>query len=199
MLNLPKDFDTLLKIDGWDDCENPINGHKGNCIHIYRYENYAIKAVFKDRENGLLHRDNLIQEANALKDLIHDNIIKSYGYFENDNMAWLVLDYIEDNLAGLKKLLNNEQKDKIYIEIKSAIKFIFEKGYCHLDINPNNVMITKTFSPILIDFQVAKKINQTDTSFENSIDYVQRIKVESCCGAFLSWSLIDFKKELYGY
>ena len=45
----------------------------------------------------------------------------------------------------------------IFKKIVEAIKFCHEKGICHLDIKPTNIMLDKDFQPIIIDFGFAAK------------------------------------------
>ena len=54
-------------------------------------------------------------------------------------------------------VFSEEYAQVIFKKIVEAIKFCHNKGICHLDIKPENIMFDNKFQPVIIDFGFAEK------------------------------------------
>jgi serine/threonine-protein kinase len=92
----------------------------------------------------------------------HELII---GYVEHGSIRatpYLLMEYVEgDNLKELYArhdpvLLDNVAQ--ILIDVATAIEHVHESGFMHLDVKPENVLVTRNGSVRLVDFDLAQPI-----------------------------------------
>jgi len=107
--------------------------------------------------------DQFIQEAWSLSKLQHPNIVGVHHVFEDNDTAYMALDYIEgydllDTIEeGLGKL-SPKEIIQILRKVLGAVQFIHSNNVLHRDISPDNILIDeKTGEPMLIDFGAARE------------------------------------------
>lgn len=114
-------------------------------------------------------RKKFIKEGQRLATFQHANIVQVMDNFEENNTAYIVMEYIEG--GSLEELITRsgaltEQKTKeLILPILNAMEILHNKGLLHLDIKPANIMIRKNQSPVLIDFGISKYI---ETGYGNT-------------------------------
>jgi len=123
-------------------------------------EIFAAKIVkIRDQES----LNFLRAEYEILLRLEHKNIIKAKEFLVDDETgtAFLILEYAQGKC--LQQLITEQtriQEDimrTIIEQLVSAIKYIHEKGICHRDIVPSNIIINNETNDVkLIDFSVSK-------------------------------------------
>ncbi|WP_309664743.1 serine/threonine-protein kinase [Tabrizicola sp.] len=102
-----------------------------------------------------------IREAHNLARLVHPNIVAVHQVFEDNGTAYMALDYIDgrDLLDviddGVTKLAPDEIV-RMTEKLLAAVKFIHDNGMLHRDISPDNVLISRSGEPVLIDFGAAR-------------------------------------------
>ena len=115
-------------------------------------------------------KEKLIEEAQILSAVHHPNIVNVLEVFEENNTAYIVMEYIKGN--SLKYVLDNEgvlpehKVIKYSHQIGNALTFVHEKNIVHLDIKPGNILIDQDDNALLIDFGVSKRydIEEQETS-----------------------------------
>lgn len=106
---------------------------------------------------------NQLNEGKIIRSLDHPNIVSTRDIFEENDTAYMVMDYIEsvdlEDLIKKNGRLPKEQALKYILEILDAADYIHnhaDKRIIHLDISPSNILIdTEKDSAILIDFGAA--------------------------------------------
>lgn len=148
-------------------------------IKEYFFKDYCYRApggasVHVHTETGQLlfqkFKEKLIKEARILSDVNHPYIVHVLDVFEENNTAYIAMEYISGH--SLKYLLERngifpEVKVLKYIhQIGKALQFVHEKNILHLDIKPSNILIDKSDNAHLIDFGVSKRydVENTETS-----------------------------------
>ena len=111
-------------------------------------------------------RVKFIDEAVALYELQHPNIVRVTDVFEENGTAYYVMDYIDGcPLAGLISqkgaLSENEALGYIH-QVADALQYVHSKNRLHLDIKPQNIMIDNEGKAILIDFGVSKQYDEVN-------------------------------------
>ncbi|HEX9922449.1 MAG TPA: protein kinase, partial [Anaerolineae bacterium] len=109
------------------------------------------------------------QEAAAVAQLRHPNIIQVYDFNHDDDQYYMVLEFVPgDTLRERLKTLSSAQQqlplpEVIYImaTICDAVAYAHDRGMIHRDLKPPNVMLTPKGDPILMDFGVAKMLGGT--------------------------------------
>jgi hypothetical protein len=107
--------------------------------------------------------DLFVQEAKSLAKLKHPNIVGVHQVFEDNDTAYMALDYIEgfDLLETLEdggERLPPAEINKILRKILGAVDYLHGQNILHRDISPDNILIDKkTSEPLLIDFGAARE------------------------------------------
>jgi serine/threonine protein kinase len=105
--------------------------------------------------------DRFIEEAQTLARFDHPNIVRVHRYFRTNNTGYMVL-HFEDGgslrswLAGLGRAPRQDELDRLIAPLLDALAFIHAADFLHRDIAPDNIMLRKDGSPVLIDFGSAR-------------------------------------------
>jgi serine/threonine protein kinase len=106
-----------------------------------------------------------IDEARTLTRFRHPAITRVRSVFEENNSAYMVMDYEEgDSLAQLlknKKTLSEELIRKFLIPLIDGLKEVHKVDFIHRDIKPANIIIKKDRA-VLIDFGSARQTTAGD-------------------------------------
>jgi serine/threonine protein kinase len=105
--------------------------------------------------------DRFIEEAQTLARFDHPNIVRVHRYFRANNTAYMVLHFEEGGsfrawLKGLKRPPTQAELDRMIAPLLDALEIIHDADFLHRDIAPDNIMVRKDGSPVLIDFGSAR-------------------------------------------
>jgi eukaryotic-like serine/threonine-protein kinase len=117
-------------------------------------------------------KKRLIREARAAATLDHPNICTIHEVGEEDGHSFIVMQYVEgETLAGLvkRKPLDLTEALDIAAQIADALAAAHSRGIIHRDIKPQNIMITPAGQVKVLDFGLAKVI-QERSLIESSAD-----------------------------
>ena len=114
--------------------------------------------VADDYQWGL---DRFIEEAQTLARFDHPNVVRVHRYFRANDTAYMVLHFEEGGsfkawLKGLKRAPRQAELDKMVAPLLDALEIIHNADFLHRDIAPDNIMVRKDGSPVLIDFGSAR-------------------------------------------
>jgi serine/threonine protein kinase len=103
-----------------------------------------------------------LEEARRLSDLVHPNIVGVHQVFEDNETAYMAIDFINgkdlhDLLESTDQAFTPAEVVVLLKKMLSAVDFIHESGILHRDISPDNILIDQTGNPILIDFGAASE------------------------------------------
>jgi len=103
-----------------------------------------------------------VQEAKSLSRLIHPNIVGVHQVFEDNNTAYMAIDYIRgrdllDIIDHERSTLTPQAIVGMLKKLLGAIGFVHDSGMLHRDISPDNILINPDGEPILIDFGAARQ------------------------------------------
>lgn len=128
-----------------------------------RRSRYVVQARSRAHQNELKSIVRLfVQEARSLAKLDHPNIVGVHQVFEDNDTAYMALDFVEgrdllDTIEDPNHGLTPVQIKSILKEVLGAVGFIHDQGILHRDISPDNILINKEFRPVLIDFGAARE------------------------------------------
>lgn len=121
-------------------------------------------------------KERFIEEGKILAKVNHSNVVRVMDYFEDNGTAYLVMELVQG--PSLRRVLkeNNGKLEtarieRIMTQIVEALAALHAKNICHLDLKPENVMLTGEHVT-LVDFGCAKMIGeQTKSVYGISFDY----------------------------
>jgi len=98
-----------------------------------------------------------------LEDSVGNGIVRARDCFEENDTAYIVMDYIDG--VTLKERANGGMPFKQAVSLLSPVVATLEKihadGYLHLDVSPDNIIIMPDGGAKLLDFGGAKSIGGT--------------------------------------
>src|SRR5919205_1264401 len=142
-------------------------GHGGMATVYKAYQesldrHVAIKVLLSNRDPQFAARFK--REARAIAALQHHNILPIYDYGEQDDLLYLVLQYVEEGVTladMLGKPLAPVAALRLISHVLDALDYAQKRGVIHRDINPANVLMPTPAWPMLADFGIAKLMNDT--------------------------------------
>ena len=125
-------------------------------------ENFTISVAnnHKDMFDKWLTR--FVREGGILGQLNPPNIVRVYDLFEERGTAYLVMELLEGGTlrqelyAQPAKKLPPQRVREIMEAIVGALEAVHQKDLYHLDIKPDNILVTPKGQVVLIDFGAAK-------------------------------------------
>jgi serine/threonine protein kinase len=103
-----------------------------------------------------------VQEAKSLSRLVHPNIVGVHQVFEENDTAYMAIDYVEGR--DLLDIIETDPSSltpalivQILRKLLGAIAFIHDNGMLHRDISPDNILLSSAGEPVLIDFGAARQ------------------------------------------
>ena len=147
-----------------------------------------------------------IKEAHTVAKLNHPNICAVYEFEEYDGYRFIAMQHVEgETLASLisKRLIEPEQILPIAIQIVSALVEAHSHGISHRDIKPQNIIITGDLQVKVLDFGLAKLVQQRqNTPAGNSQSYSTQIGLMLGTVAYMSPEQLrdeklDFRSDIF--
>lgn len=151
----------------------------GGDLNLHRY--VAIKEFFPDgcvRQRNSIQpsigitteefqkaKTNFLHEARALARFNHPNIVQVLSIFEDNNTAYMVLEYLKGKtlmqLLGKQKVIPEQDAVAFTQQIAEALSVVHKAGMLHLDVKPENIMVCDRGRAVLIDFGLNKKLEKS--------------------------------------
>ncbi|NHB76471.1 serine/threonine-protein kinase [Rhodobacter calidifons] len=103
-----------------------------------------------------------LREAQSLALLRHPNIVGVHQVFEENDTAYMVLDYIRGH--DLLEIIDEKPADltpamivRMTGKLVAALAYIHDNQLLHCDIAPDNIFVTPAGEPVLIDFGASRR------------------------------------------
>ncbi|HSK48720.1 MAG TPA: serine/threonine-protein kinase, partial [Coriobacteriia bacterium] len=110
---------------------------------------------------GRPHQPPGLAEARTAAMLNHPNIVTVFDFDADADEAFLVMEHVDG--ASLGDLLDDvggpltvDEAATLLSDVSSAIEFAHENGVLHLDIKPENVLVTRDGRAKVADFGIAE-------------------------------------------
>ena len=106
--------------------------------------------------------ERFLDEARTLARFDHPNIVKVYRYFEANDTAYIVMEYIEgetlSNVLRRKGTISENEIRCTLLPILEGLETVHAANFLHRDIKPSNIVLRKDDdSPVLLDFGAARQ------------------------------------------
>ena len=116
----------------------------------------ALKKI--DTGNDPKHNEAILEEGRTLARLNHPGIVKVHAVEKDDDTICFVSEFVEGRTLGeimSREDLSLTQSAEIVSKIAGALAYAHERKVIHLDLKPNNIILSTDYSPVLIDFGIA--------------------------------------------
>jgi len=170
---------------------------------------YALKVIDKRKlliSYGKL--DIIYNEINIHSKLDHENIIKLYNVYEDDENINIIMEYAPH--GNLYELLTKEKNGfseykafEYFIQVVNAVYYLHNNNIIHRDIKPENLLIGEDNKIKLCDFGWAKELTlENRSTFCGTVEYMapEIVENENYDYGVDIWSLgILLYELLYGH
>lgn len=113
-------------------------------------------------------KQKFLQEGQALGQFNHPGIVRVFYYFEENNTAYMVMEYLHGrsltDLLAKREGKMTQKEALVYIEkVGQALEILHQAQFLHRDLKPDNIMLTSDGRIVLIDFGAAKDLTARNT------------------------------------
>ncbi|SAM09427.1 hypothetical protein [Absidia glauca] len=178
-----------------DDFEIGRKLGQGKFGHVYlareKQSGYiiALKVLYKEEINSMAVERQLRREVEIQSSLRHTNILRLFGYFDDETRVFLILEYASKGELfeelQLKKRFMESVAAKYVTQLAQALLYLHHKRVIHRDIKPENLLLGLRGELKIADFGWSVK---TD---------VQESRRSTLCGTldYLPPEMIEGKKH----
>ncbi|WP_173378841.1 serine/threonine-protein kinase [Fibrobacter succinogenes] len=117
----------------------------------------AFKILDASADNEAIQRFYL--EAQAMKELDHQNIVHVFDFGKQDNQLFIAMTYVQG--YSLSDVLQKQSKlpfdaiELIVRQIARGLLYAHSKGIVHRDVKPSNIMLTRDNRVYVMDFGIS--------------------------------------------
>lgn len=139
--------------------EEVAEGGEGRIFKAYDHAVDRFVAL-KELELHKKPREEAFKEARAIARITHPNVVQLFDIIEEDGSLFLVMEYVDG--TTLRDILDQhgalpfQSALGIFIQLASAVEFAHNHGILHLDIKPENILVTPSGKVKLADFGVSR-------------------------------------------
>jgi serine/threonine protein kinase len=123
-----------------------------------------LSSSFKRHPRALV---TLQREAKKTQQLAHPNIVTVYDFDRDGDLIYLTMEELTGQSLGdfLKQRdelvkLDFKKRCQLILQIAMALSYAHSKGFVHSDLKPANVFLTRDGNLKLLDFGIARAVNQ---------------------------------------
>ena len=114
-------------------------------------------------------KQKFLLEGQTLGQFNHPGIVRVFYYFEENNTAYMVMEYLKGKTLGqiLKRgrgKLSQAQALKYISTVGNALSMLHSSQFLHRDIKPDNIMLAEDGRIVLIDFGAARDFTHNCTT-----------------------------------
>ena len=140
--------------------------HVFKAIHKKTQKTVAIKTL---RTQSQKAQDRFMREYKFLSSIQHENLLRAYDIFQQNNQLYMVLEFVEGTslkdvfTSGIQISLHDQLA--IANKIARGIQILNMSGIIHRDIKPDNIMINLHNGTVkILDLGIGKDINRGHTT-----------------------------------
>ena len=128
----------------------------------------AIKSLKQELiKNKDLH-ERFKKEARTLSKLEHPNIVRLNEYIEQDGGFFLIMEFVDglpldEHIHQVTGPINEDNLIPIFTQILDAFEYAHKSKIVHRDIKPSNIIITKDGNIKILDFGIARIMDETNS------------------------------------
>jgi serine/threonine protein kinase/Flp pilus assembly protein TadD len=140
-------------------------------------------------------------ERDILASLEHPNIARFYDAgVDTEGLPYLSMEYVNGQALMKwcsRKALGIEARLALFLQILDAVKYAHEKHIIHRDLKPSNIFVTESGQVRLLDFGVAKMLQEDADEPQLSRIYGQALTPDYASPESLSGAAVDARSDVY--
>jgi formylglycine-generating enzyme required for sulfatase activity len=146
----------------------------------------AVKLLTPQAAQNADTRARFLLEAQVSSSVVHENIITTYDYGEEDGIPYLVLEFLtgstlKDYLAEQPDL-SLRKRVSIALQVARALEYVHSRNFVHRDVKPDNIHIDQQGRVKLMDFGIVKTQDTTLTQAGFALGTPQYVAPELVMG-----------------
>lgn len=148
---------------------------EGGMSHVYlaEHETLGIKVAIKLLKSDFVSHPNVrkrfLAEARNLAKMQHSNVVKVTDLIDAGDIVAFVMEYIDgislEEYITQKAPLSNSTIEQLFPQMVEAVNYVHSQGLIHRDIKPSNFMVSNEGTIILLDFGIAKNLNDSGVDY----------------------------------
>jgi hypothetical protein len=117
----------------------------------------AVKVLHPDAAGSRAARDRFRREFDAVRRLHHPGIVGVHDFAEDGERVWFTMDYLD----GRSLAEEFAERPPVSVSVGYAraladvLTYAHDRGVCHLDLTPANVMLDRAGRLVVVDFGLA--------------------------------------------
>ncbi|VAX13427.1 Serine/threonine protein kinase [hydrothermal vent metagenome] len=132
-----------------------------------RDDSHTVVANKESYADRFAHGQRLFfQEAGALGNLKHPNIVNVINFFRANGTVYMVMEYqegynLQNYILRHKGKLSETFILTVFLPLLDGLRTIHKNGLLHLDVKPGNIHLRQGASPLLLDFGAVHEMMHT--------------------------------------
>src|SRR5215472_6853721 len=123
----------------------------------------AIKILSARLRQEASIRTRFMQEARALAQISHPNIVMIYSLGASKEIPHFVMEYVDGvDLFTATRALTIEQRAELMRKVVLAVEVLHQNHILHRDLKPANILVGADLQPKLLDFGLARREESSD-------------------------------------
>ncbi|VUZ47187.1 unnamed protein product [Hymenolepis diminuta] len=159
----------MLNVFGYVFTDLLGRGTYGEVFKAINQKSRSIYAVKRISKKSLCKKaqDNLVEEIGILKKLHHRNIVSMMDFTWDSEYVYIFMEYLGggdlSSFLKTEKRLSERTIRYFLQQLAFALHYLYERNIVHMDIKPQNILLTASTPPILklADFGFAKSMRET--------------------------------------
>jgi serine/threonine protein kinase len=127
----------------------------------------AVKVLHSAQFASPQSLQRLKREAVAAAAITHPNVVKVFSLHQNREQPFIVMEFVEgrslDDILSERRQLPAGEAIALFSQLLDALECIHSAGFVHRDIKPSNVIVTADGVAKLMDFGIAKSLDDSAT------------------------------------
>nr|DBA24288.1 TPA: hypothetical protein GDO54_011965 [Pyxicephalus adspersus] len=136
--------------------------------HYQRFYNNNTKIAVKTLKPGSMSVEAFMEEANLMKTLQHDKLVRLYAVVTKQDPIYIITEYMAK--GSLLDFLKSDEGTKIILpklidfsaQIAEGMAYIERKNYIHRDLRAANVLVSESLMCKIADFGLARVIEDNE-------------------------------------
>nr|XP_056710259.1 tyrosine-protein kinase Lyn isoform X3 [Euleptes europaea] len=136
--------------------------------HYQRYYNSNTKVAVKTLKPGTMSAQAFMEEANLMKSLQHDKLVRLYAVVTKEEPIYIITEYMTK--GSLLDFLKSAEGGKVLLpklidfsaQIAEGMAYIERKNYIHRDLRAANVLVSESLMCKIADFGLARVIEDNE-------------------------------------